>query len=214
MNLRTGTAPRTALPGGPPRRSGSTLVAAGFFALAVVLAVVAVLVTRDKGGPVATRTTGDKPPASVATSPTLPPDPQAATKAAVIAAYTKSYQALIAVGKEASSNPNDPRLTENTTGAALLEVQRALADNKSKGLVYTGDAVLHPSVIALGPDTATVVDCAFDQTALIETRTGRTIIDAGPPGGSAATAKLRLEGGVWKVSDFTNEKRPCVPPAA
>ncbi len=213
MNLRTGTAPRTTLPGEPPRRSRSTLVAAGFFALAVVLAVVAVLATRDKGGPVATRTTSDTPPASVATSPTLPPDPQAATKAAVIAAYTQSYQAFIAVGKDASPNPNDPRLGEHTTGTALIAKQQALTDNKSKGLLFTGDAVLHPSVIQLGPETATVVDCAYDRTALISGRTGSTLIGEGS-GGTADTATLVLEGGVWKVNHFKDEKTSCVPPAA
>jgi len=213
MNLRTGTAPRTTLPGEPPRRSRSTMVAAGFFALAVVLAVVAVLVTRDKGGPVPTGTTHDTPAASVATSPTLPPDPQAATKAAAIDAYKKSYEGFVAVGKEASPNPNDPRLTQYSTDTALAAKQKALAENKAKGLVYVGDVELHPSVIALSADAATLVDCSFDRTALVDARTGSTVVEAGPGGGLAATAKLRLEGGMWKVSSFKAEYQACVPPA-
>lgn len=173
----------------------------------------AVNATRDPGTPAATQTTGETAPASVATSPTLPPDPQAATKAAVIAAYTQSYQAFIAVGKEASPNPNDPRLSQHTSGPALLAEQRALVDNKSKGRVLVGDAQLHPTVVSLGENTATVVDCAFDRTALVESRTGTTVVDSGS-GGTADTAQLKLEGGVWKVTDFKDEKKSCVPPGA
>ncbi len=214
MSIRTTPAPGTYPPGEPPRRSRRTLVVM-VLAVAVIAAsaVVVLRATRDHGTSVATRTT-DQPSASVATSPTLPADPQAATKAAVIAAYTQSYKAIIVVGKEASPNVNDPRLSEHTTGAALIAKQRALADNKSKGLVYFGDADLHPTVIGLGPDTATVVDCSVDQTGLLDGRTGATVVDGGPATGGASSAQLKLENGVWKVTDFKDEKRPCVPPAA
>ena len=180
MNIRTGTAPTTSLPGESPRRSRGPLVAAIFFTVAAIAAAAlfAVNSSRNADDPVATRTGGDAPPASVATSPTLPPDPQAATKAAVIAAYTQSYKAIIVVGKEASPNVNDSRLSEHTTGPALIAKQRAVADNKAKGLVYVGDAQLHPTVIELTADTATVVDCALDRTALVETRTGTTVVMA------------------------------------
>lgn len=216
MNIRTGTAPTTSLPGEPPRRSRWPLVAAIFFTVAAIatVALFAVNAARDPDSSVATRPTGEAPPPSVAASPTLPPDPQAATKAAVIAAYAQSYKAIIVVGKEATPNVNDSRLSEHTTGPALIAKQRAVADNKAKGLVYVGDAQLHPTVIELTADTATVVDCALDRTALVEARTGTTVVDAGPNEGAVATAKMKLDGGVWKVTDFKNEKRSCVPPAA
>jgi len=214
MNIRTGSAPTTVtLPGEPPRRTRTTLLAVLIVAALVAIAVMVVVnVTGDGSGPVTTQA-GDTPPGSVATSPTLPADPQAATKAAVIAAYTQSYQAFIAVGKEASPDINDPRLSQHTTGTALIAKQRALADSKSKGLVFTGNAVLHPTVIQLGPDTATVVNCALDRTALVHGRTGSTIIGEGS-GGTADTATLILESGVWKVNHFKDEKTSCVPPAA
>ncbi len=213
MSIRTTPAPGTYLPGEPPRRSRRTLVVM-VLAVAVIAAsaVVVLRATRDHGTSVATRTT-DQPSASVATSPRLPADPQAATKAAVIAAYTQSYQAFIAVGKEASPDPNDPRLSEHTTGTALLAEQQALVANKSKGQVMVGDAVLHPTVIQLDSGTATVTDCAYDRTALINGRTGSTITDGGS-GGTADTATLVLENGVWKENHFKDEKTSCVPPAA
>jgi len=209
MKLRARSAPAPVLPGGPPRRSGATvlLVVVGLLAVAAGAVVVVNLTSGDDR--VATTTQESPAPA-----PTLPADPQAATKAAVTDAYIQAYKAVIVVGKEASPSANDPRLSAHKTGPALIAVQRAIADNNSKGLVYVGDAEVHPTVIELGSDTATVVDCSVDRTALIDRRTGTTVVPAGKGEGLAATAKLRLEGGVWKVSDFKAENRPCVPPPA
>ena len=214
MNIRTSTAPTTNLPGEPPRRSWSTLVALVVTVVVVAAAGIVLLnANRDSGSPATTRTTGETTPASVA-SPTLPPDPQAATKAAVLAAYTQSFKAIILVGRQTPANPADPRLSEHTSGPALIAKQRAVADFNAKGLIIVGDAELHPTVIDLTAESATVIECALDRTAEVESRTGKTIVDAGPNEGIASTSKMRLEGGVWKVTDFKNEKRSCVPPAA
>jgi len=214
MNIRTTTsAPTPILPGDPPRRSRTTVLVAVLALLCLAAgAVVVVNLTRDDG--VVSTETSAQPTPSVNSTPTVAADPQAAAKTAVIDAYVRAYKAVIVVGKEATPSPNDPRLSEHKTGAALVAVQRAIADNNSKGLVYSGDAELHPTVIELGSNTATVVDCSIDRTALVERRTGSTVVPAGKGEGLAATAKLILEGGVWKVSDFKAENRPCVPPAA
>lgn len=215
MNIRTTTAPTTTLPGGPPRRPRSTLVALVVAVVVVAAAAVVLLnANRDSGSPSATRTMGETTPASVATSPTLPADPQAATKAAVIAAHTQSFKSFIEVGRRTPANPDDPRLSEHTSGSALIAARRAIVDNNAKGLVYVGDAELHPTVTDLTADSATVIECAMDRTALVQAKTGTTVVDAGPNEGAASTSKLRLEAGVWKVTDFKNEKRSCVPPAA
>ncbi len=153
-------------------------------------------------------------PTSGLLAPTIPSDPQATIKGAVMDAYRKSYEGFVAVGKERTPDSNDPRLTNYSTGTALIAKQRALADNSSKGQVFVGDVELHPTVIELGPDTATVVDCSIDRTALVDARTGSTVVGPGPNEGVAATAKLQLEGGTWKVSSYKDEKRSCVPPAA
>lgn len=212
MTIRTSAEPGTTLPGGPPRRSHSRLLLAVIAVVAVGTGLV-VAASQLGGHDADVATTATQEP-SAAPSVTTPFDPQAATKAAVIAAYTQSYKAIIVVGKEAAPNPNDPRLSQHTSGPALAAVQRAIADNNSKGLVYFGDAELHPTIIELGPDTATVVDCSIDQTGLRDRRTGAIVEDGGPAKGGASTAKLRLEAGVWKVTDFKDEKRSCVPPAA
>ena len=216
MNIRTGTAPTTTLPGEPPRRSRGALVAAIVFAVAAIAAAALLTVNamRDPDAPETTLTTGETAPTSVATPPTLPPDPQAATKAAVIAAHTQSFKGFIEVGRRTPANPDDPRLSEHTSGSALIAARRAILDNNAKGLVYVGDAELHPTVTDLTADSATVLECAMDRTALVQAKTGTTVVDAGPNQGAASTSKLRLEAGVWKVTDFKDEKRSCVPPAA
>jgi hypothetical protein len=197
------------MPGEPARRSGSRSL---IFGLAVVLVAVVVIVAvnlRSDNGPddTASRT----PPSAQSTTPTTL-DPQAEVRAAVIDAYTQSYLALIIVGKDASPDLNDPRLSEHTTGTALVAEQRALADQESKGLILFGEAELHPTVVELGPDTATVVDCSIDTTGLADAKTGAIVQDGGDGHGGATTAQLSLEGGVWKVIHFKDEKRPCVPP--
>jgi hypothetical protein len=184
--------------------------------LAVVVAsVVAVLVgmnlvSNDAPGATATTT----PHASVPSHSPTTLDSQAAARAAVIDAYIQSYRALIAVGKEPSPDLNDPRLSQHTTGAALTAEQRALADHIARGLIYFGDAELHPTVVELGPERAVVVGCSIDTTGLADAQTGAVVEGGGDGGGLADTAELILVDGTWKVNNFKDEKRSCVPPVA
>lgn len=181
----------------------------------VVAAAVGLRATSDDGSDVAPIPSNGGSPTSVgSTAPATTLDARGTAKAAVIDAYRRSYEEFVAVAKERSPSPDDPRLSRYSTGSALIAKQRAVADNKSKNLILVGNVEVHATVLDIGADTATIVDCNLDRTALVDARTGTTVVDAGPPGGLAITAKLRLEGGVWKVSDFTNEKRSCVPPAA
>ena len=59
---------------------------------------------------------------------------------------------------------------------------------------------------------APLTDCGIDRTATVEVATGKVLSPPGTEGG-LATVKLRRESGVWKVYEFKDEKRPCVPPA-
>ena len=214
MNIRTSTPARTTPSGEPPRRPGSRAIVILVAVLILAAgALGAVLILSDNEPDVGTTTQQTTKPVATPSTPTTV-DAQAQARAAVIDAYKKSYAEFVAAAKEASPNPDDPRLARYSSGAALIAKQRSLADLRSKGQVLTGDIELHPSVVALGSDTATVVDCNIDRTARIDGRTGSTVVGAGTGAFGASSAKLRLEGGVWKVTDFTDEKRSCVPPAA
>ena len=214
MNIRTSTPAGTAPPGEPPRRPGSRAIVILVAVLILAAgALGAVLILSDNESDVGTTTQQTTKPVATPSTPTTV-DAQAQARAAVIDAYKKSYAEFVAAAKEASPNPDDPRLARYSSGAALIAKQRSLADLRSKGQVLTGDIELHPSVVALGSAIATVVDCNIDRTARIDGRTGSTVVGAGTGAFGASSAKLRLEGGVWKVTDFTDEKRSCVPPAA
>ena len=157
MNIRTSRGPAPIRPGDPPRLSRVTVLVIVLGLLAAVAGVVVVVnLTRDSGA------VSTAPTPTV--TPSLPPDPQAATKAAVIDAYTQSFKALIVVGGQSSASPDDPRLSDHTSGPALMAKQRAITDNKARGVVIVGDAELHPTIIDLTVDSATVLECALDRT--------------------------------------------------
>ena len=137
MNIRTSSGPAPIRPGDPPRWSRVTVLVIVLGLLAAVAGVVVVVnLTRDSGA------VSTAPTPTV--TPSLPPDPQAATKAAVIDAYTQSYRAIVVVGKEAAPSPEDPRLSEHASGPALIAKQRAIADINSRGLMFFGEAECIP----------------------------------------------------------------------
>ncbi len=213
MSIRT--APTTVtLPGEPPRRTRTVLLAVLIVAAIVAIAVMVVVnVTGDGSGPVTTQV-GETPPTSAATSPTLPADPQAATKAAIVAAYRQSFDAFVAIASDPKGSPDDPRLSRHKIGNALLASQITIQRLRNAGHVYVGRAELHPTVVELTADTAVVADCSLDQFATVEVATGRVVEPAGPPTLGAATATYRLINGVWIQNSFKDEKRSCVPPGS
>lgn len=215
MNLRTST-PAPIMPGDAPRRSRTGLVLVLVVAVLVGALALALVLTRDGDGAVSTETTPQvTTPATTAAAPapTAAPDPQAATKAAVIEAYRLAMDEFVAVGKDLNAKATDPRLAQHRTGTALLAVQQSLATDKSRGYVYRGTLTVHPTITDLRATTATLVDCNQDRLEVVEASTGRVITPAGTQG-YAATVEMIHEGGVWKVNHFKDEKRTCVPPAA
>jgi len=180
--------------------------------IGTVLAVVAVAVLLWRGG-----TSGEKAttaPTTMAVPATAAPDPAAVAQAAVLDAYRKSFAEFVAVASDRNAGPDDPRLAGHTTGDALIASQAGILDLRVSGKVFTGDVETHPTVVELGGGLATVADCGVDRTATVELATGKVLSPPGSEGG-AATAKLRVDAeGVWKVYDFKDERRPCVPPAS
>ena len=151
------------------------------------------------------------PPAPLPPSTTV--HPQAAAKAAVLDAYRESFEAFVTVASDPAGEPDDARLEQHKVGNALLAAQATILRLRRDGQVYRGSVEVHPAVVELGPDTATVQDCGIDRTSTIDLRTGQIV---SPPGteGSAATATFRLIEGVWKQNEFKDEKRRCVPPGS
>jgi hypothetical protein len=211
MNIRSSsTAPAPIYPGDPPRRSRTTLLVVVFTLVALAAAAVVVVnLTKDDDGRVATATNRQEAPA--ASTPTTAADPQAATKAAIVAAYRQSFDAFVAVGSDPRGSPDDPRLSQHTIGNALLASQITIKRLRDAGQVYAGRVEVHPTVVELTADTAVVADCGVGDLAVVEVATGRVVKPAGPPVGAASTATYRLIDGKWMQNSFKDEKRSCEP---
>jgi len=161
---------------------------------------------------------GDDSANNVQTTPTSAapvtpaPDPEAATRAAVLDGYQKAFDAFIAVASDPNARFDDLRLAETSMGDALLAKQAGIVRLRTDGLVFTGAVEMHPTVLEVGGGVATVEDCSIDRTATVELATGRVLSPPGTEGG-LATAELRVDAlGVWKVNEFNDEGRSCVPP--
>ena len=213
MNIRTSSAPAPIYPGDRPRRSRTTVLLIVLTGLIVAAgAVVAVNLTSDSDS---VNATARQPQvtAPAPTTPTVPADPLAATKAAIVDAYRQSFDAFVALGSDPNGSPDDPRLSEHKTGTALRASQITIQRLRNAGHVYVGRVEVHPTVVELTADTAVVADCGVGDLAVVEAATGRVIKPAGPPVGAAATATYRLINGKWMQNNFTDEKRSCVPAA-
>lgn len=211
MSLRTST-PAPIMPGDAPRRSRTGVVLV--VVLALLVAGVAAVVALSRGGDDAVSTeTGPQVTTPAASAPTLPPDPQAATKAAVVEAYQLALDEYLAVGKDLSAKATDPRLAQHRTGTALLAIQQSLAARKSRGEVFRGTVTVHATITDLQSTKVTLVDCQVDRIEVVEASSGRVITPAGTEA-YAATVEMVLEGGTWKINHLKDEKRTCVPPAA
>lgn len=142
-------------------------------------------------------------------------DPDADTKAAIIAAYRQSYDAIIAVGSDPTGQPTDPRLEKHTIGNALLASQASIDRLRRAGHVLRGTIELHPKVVELTADTAVVEDCSVDRLSVVNAATGEVVTPADPePRGGKARATYKLLNGVWMQNSFKDLKQPCVPPAS
>ncbi|MGI8778093.1 MAG: hypothetical protein ACR2LJ_12115 [Acidimicrobiales bacterium] len=209
MNIRT--APNTVvLPGDSPRRSRTTIVLVVLVVLALAAAAVVVFNLTRGDGIEATKATGSPAPPT----PTTMFDPQAATKAAIQDAYRQSFDAFVAIASDPAGSPDDPRLSQHTIGNALAASQLTILKLRRAGQVYVGRVEVHPSVVELTADTATVVDCGIGDVAVVEVATERVVTPAGPPVGAAATATYRLINGVWMQNTYKDEKRTCAPAAS
>jgi hypothetical protein len=175
----------------------------------VVIGLALFLLTRDDSkSELATKTL-----TTAAAPTTAVPDLEAVAKAEVLDAYRRKVDAFVAVASDPAGLPEDPRMTEHSTGNAHFAETASIFRMRKDGEVFTGAVESHPTVAEMGVGTATVSDCGIDRTATIDIKTGKVL---SPPGteGRLATAKLRRESGVWKVYEFKDEKRSCVPPAS
>lgn len=153
------------------------------------------------------------PPASDPTQSTSAPspsttvDPQAAARAAVVAAY-RAYWADVVVASH-TADWQSPRLDDHARGQPVQAVRNHLLLLKQEGLVGRGDMRLAPKVVSLTASTAKIEDCQ-DLTGFLkyDAKTG-ALRDR--PSGNRYLAKATLTriDGQWLVTQVAQAVAVC-----
>ncbi|WP_406348274.1 hypothetical protein OHB10_46620 [Streptomyces sp. NBC_01597] len=132
--------------------------------------------------------------------------------AAVIAAYTSSWDAQTAAYSKASSAGTD--LKKNTTFKALADIEKDLSVMREAGQVTTGKPVISPKVVKVTDakvPTATVADCV-DTThwTLIDKASKKKVpLPTTRLIKYVSTATLEKWGTKWMVTKLTAQEQSC-----
>ncbi|MEU2346603.1 hypothetical protein ABZ601_30820 [Streptomyces sp. NPDC012842] len=136
-----------------------------------------------------------------------PADPDAATKAAVLASYTSMWVEQMKAYRVAS--PDGTKLKDFATLDALSAFERDLAHMKNNHTVIRGELGHQPEVIALAVDvklpTATVEDCIdLSKWQTLDTKTNKPIpLPTAQPLRYVATATVeRWDNNRWMVTEY------------
>ncbi|MFG3179845.1 hypothetical protein ACGFZC_32945 [[Kitasatospora] papulosa] len=144
-----------------------------------------------------------------------PADPDAATKAAVLASYTAMWVEQMKAYRKAS--PDGTKLDDYATLDALSAFERDLAHMKKNNTVIRGELGHEPEVTALAVDaklpTATVEDCIdLSKWQTLDTKTNKTIpLPTAQPLRYVATATVeRWDDNRWMVTEYEPDgSRTC-----
>jgi hypothetical protein len=174
----------------------------------VVLAVVAVLVVL--AGACSSGESVTPISAGRTTSTTSTTTPGEATTAAILAGYRAEDAALYEAADHFPVNLTDPRLAATMTGPELVAVRSRLLEARFQSQYAVGTAELDPVVTGIDGTTATVSDCLFDHSRIVNGRTGKTV--SGPDTERTLEhATLQLVDGVWKVATNQEVSMGCQP---
>lgn len=133
--------------------------------------------------------------------------------AAVIAAYTSSWDAKTEAYQKATSAGTDVK--KYTTFKALADIERNLSALKTAGQVTTGKPVIHPKVVSVTTNAkipkATVADCV-DTTnwTLIDKASKKKVpLPSERLTKYVSTATLEKWGTKWMVTEMTAQDQAC-----
>jgi len=105
----------------------------------------------------------------------------------------------------ATSDYQNPRLTQHASGDAGLLIYKSVYLNHADGVVTKGSPVISPRVTAVGPvperDRATIIDCIDTTNWLNYTQNG-DLQDETPGGRRFVQALVLRTGETWKVDQL------------
>lgn len=179
-------------------------------AAALLLALVAVGGCTDARRETAP-TTPAATPESTSFSPT--PDPQASTKAEVLAAYRGFWTAAT----EARAHPNrrHPELAKYATDKALAAEQATIVLYRQQGIVARGEPKLDPKVVAIAmnrdPPTVLIRDCVdVGDVRATYRSSGESALAPSKSFRHMATANATIVSDRWVIREITTDrKQPC-----
>jgi hypothetical protein len=150
-------------------------------------------------------------PSPTVTATTPATTPQQATSAEVLTAYRTEEAAFFAVLDHYPVDPSDSRLATTMVGPRLTAVENAFRVERIEDHYGVGTADLAPVVTSVDGTTASITDCAFDWSRIVNPA-GATV--SGPDTERTLTrVTLQLTGDIWKVSGFVPVGAGCLPAA-
>jgi len=158
---------------------------------------------------ISTSTPPSTPPEMATPTPTADP-----TDAAILNAYDQAMAAYIAAA--AIPNPQYPGILEWYTGLALTVTQGRLGALQQFDWAEVGTYTPYAVITSLDGSTATVEDCGWDTTYIVDKGTS-TPVSPQPWGGSTAagwdstTNTMVLQSGTWWLTNKVVETTPCTP---
>ncbi|MET7474667.1 hypothetical protein ABZT17_09965 [Streptomyces sp. NPDC005648] len=135
-----------------------------------------------------------------------------AENAAVIAAYTRSWDAQTVAYSKASSAGTD--LKKNTTFKALADIEKDLAVMRKAGQVTTGKPAISPKVVRVTDakiPTATVADCVDTTHWILTDKASKKPVPLPTTRliKYVSTATLEKWGTKWMVTKLTAQEQSC-----
>ncbi|MGW3038143.1 hypothetical protein ACWDCB_44035 [Streptomyces sp. NPDC001178] len=132
--------------------------------------------------------------------------------AAVIAAYTSSWDAQTLAYSKASSAGTD--LKKNTTFKALADIEKDLAVMRKAGQVTTGKPAINPKVVKVTDakiPTATVADCVDTTHWILTDKASKKPVPLPTTRliKYVSTATLEKWGTKWMVTKLTAQEQSC-----
>jgi hypothetical protein len=154
-----------------------------------------------------------KPSRTQTASPSSSPSSTAESEdAAVIAAYTSSWDAQTAAYSKASSAGTD--LKKNTTLRALFDIESDLTAMRKAGQVTTGKPVINPKVVKVTDGKipkATLTDCVDTTNWILIDKASKKPVPLPTTRLTkyVSTANLEKWGKTWMVTKLTAQDQSC-----
>jgi hypothetical protein len=119
--------------------------------------------------------------------------------AAALTAYRSMWEDAVAASEVA--DPDLPRLDDHASAGALRLLKYGMEKARKEQVITKGAPHLAPEVVTANSEQVTLRDCV-DGTKWLQYKKSGGLKNDVPGGHSAAEATVRLQDGVWKVSDL------------